>query len=56
MQILVKGIRLDVYPRKGSIHAFQTPFTIQEHGDERNSRDELLSSGPWKFFKSKIYE
>jgi hypothetical protein len=47
---------LEVYIREGGIHAFQTPSTIQEHGDERNSRDELLSSGPWIFFKSRIYE
>ncbi len=56
MQSIVRGIMLEVYIREGGIHAFQTPSTIQEHGDERNSRDELLSSGPWIFFKSRIYE
>jgi hypothetical protein len=31
-----------VYPREGGIHVFQTPFTIQEHGEKINPRDELL--------------
>ncbi len=53
----MKGIKFDVYPRKGGIHAFQAPSTIQEHGEERNPRDKLLlanlinSSNP-KFMNS----
>ncbi len=38
---------------KGVIHAFQTPFIVQEHWEEKNVRDKLLmrdpinSSSPW---------
>jgi hypothetical protein len=38
----MKGIKSEVYPRKGGIHVFQAPSTIQEHGNKRNPRDELL--------------
>jgi hypothetical protein len=30
-QSLVRGIRLNVYPRKKVIHVFRTPFVVQEH-------------------------
>jgi hypothetical protein len=38
----VKGIRFGVYPRERGIHTFQAPLIVQEHGDDRNPRDELL--------------
>jgi hypothetical protein len=38
----LRGIKSEVYPRKGGIHVFQTQFTIQEHGEKINPRDELL--------------
>jgi hypothetical protein len=38
----MKGIRFEVYPREGVFHASRAPSTIQEHGDKRNPRDELL--------------
>ncbi len=50
---LMKGIIYKIYPREGGIHAFQTPFIIQEHGDERNLKDELLLSNPGIFSSAK---
>ncbi len=39
----MKGIKFKVYPKEeGIIHAFQAPYIIQEHGEEKNSKDELL--------------
>jgi hypothetical protein len=38
----MRGIKLDAYPRKGVIHAFQAPFVVQEHRKESNPRDESL--------------
>jgi hypothetical protein len=45
-QSLVRGIRCEVYLREGRIHAFQAPSTVQEHGEERHPRDELLLANP----------
>ncbi len=39
---LVMGIKSEVFPREGGIHAFQTLSIVQKHGDERNLRDKLL--------------
>jgi hypothetical protein len=44
----MKGIKFDVYPREGVIHAFQMPSIIQEHRKERNPRDKLLTANPGK--------
>jgi len=49
----MKGIIYKIYPREGGIHAFQTPFIIQEHGDEKNLKDELLLSNPGIFSSAK---
>ncbi len=38
----MRGIRFEVYPKKGGIHAFQAPYVVQEHGEKRNPRDKLL--------------
>jgi len=38
----MKGIKPNVYPRERVIHAFKMPSIIQEHREERNTRDELL--------------
>jgi len=51
----VKGIRPNVYPRKGVIHAFQTLSIVQEH-HEKKSREQIIDGGPWKILKFKIYE
>jgi len=42
----MKGIRSEVYLREGDIHAFQTPFAIQEHQEKKNPNDELLLADP----------
>jgi hypothetical protein len=31
-----------MYPRKKGIHNFQAPLIVQEYGDDKNPRDELL--------------
>jgi hypothetical protein len=38
----LRGIGFKIYPREGGIHVLQTSFTIQEHGEKINPRDELL--------------
>jgi hypothetical protein len=49
----MKGIISQIYPREGGIHAFQAPFINQEHGDERNLKDEFLLSNPINFSSAK---
>ncbi len=39
---LMRGIRFEIYPIKGVIHAFQTPFVVQEHQEKKNPKDKLL--------------
>jgi hypothetical protein len=38
----VRGIKFEVNPKEGGIHAFQAPYVVEEHGEEKNPRDELL--------------
>jgi hypothetical protein len=45
-RFLVRGINSEVYPRKKSIHDFQASLIVQEHGDDKNPRDELLLADP----------
>jgi len=39
---LIRGIWFKVYPKERSIHVFQAPLIVQEHGDDKNPKDELL--------------
>jgi hypothetical protein len=38
----MRGIKFEVYPIKGLIHAFQTTFVVQEHQEKINPMDKLL--------------
>jgi hypothetical protein len=38
----MRGIKSEIYPRKGVIHAFQAEFVVQEHWEKRNLGNELL--------------
>jgi hypothetical protein len=37
----MKEIKSEVCPREWGIHAFQTPSTLQKHGDKKNLKDKL---------------
>jgi hypothetical protein len=38
----MRAINFEMYPRKKGIHDFQASLIVQEHGDDKNPRDELL--------------
>jgi hypothetical protein len=37
----LRGIRCKIYPTEGGIHVFQTPFTIQEHGEKIDPKGQI---------------
>jgi hypothetical protein len=54
MQVLVKGIRSEVYLKEGNIHVFQAPFVVQQHREKKNPKDKLLLANPRNFSSSNL--